>query len=73
MVRLEGKMHCSEEKFANHLMFLFLVRYVLEVYDDHFVLPTLGPIGANGLANPRYKIKTVHFYLTFHINSAGTF
>ena len=28
-------------------------RYVLEVYDNHFVLPTLGPIGANGLANPR--------------------
>merc|ERR1712098_807541 len=27
--------------------------YVLEVYDDHFVLPNLGPIGANGLANPR--------------------
>nr|AAF36489.1 homogentisate 1,2-dioxygenase [Drosophila melanogaster] len=27
--------------------------YILEVYDDHFVLPDLGPIGANGLANPR--------------------
>jgi len=27
--------------------------YVLEVYDNHFVLPALGPIGANGLANPR--------------------
>ena len=27
--------------------------YVLEVYDDHFVLPELGAIGANGLANPR--------------------
>lgn len=27
--------------------------YVLEVYDAHFVLPSLGPIGANGLANPR--------------------
>lgn len=27
--------------------------YVLEVYDGHFVLPHLGPIGANGLANPR--------------------
>ena len=24
-----------------------------KVYDDHFVLPNLGPIGANGLANPR--------------------
>ncbi|KAH8324548.1 hypothetical protein KR074_010668 [Drosophila pseudoananassae] len=27
--------------------------YILEVYDGHFVLPDLGPIGANGLANPR--------------------
>ncbi|KAK2177683.1 hypothetical protein NP493_585g01063 [Ridgeia piscesae] len=31
--------------------------YVLEVYDCHFRLPDLGPIGANGLANPRdFKI-----------------
>eukprot|EP00808_Paulinella_micropora_P031454 g62298.t1 len=27
--------------------------YVLEVYSSHFRLPDLGPIGANGLANPR--------------------
>jgi len=27
--------------------------YILEVYDTHFRLPDLGPIGANGLANPR--------------------
>lgn len=27
--------------------------YILEVYNGHFVLPSLGPIGANGLANPR--------------------
>ena len=27
--------------------------YVLEVYDGHFELPDLGPIGANGLANPQ--------------------
>ncbi|XP_055706109.1 homogentisate 1,2-dioxygenase isoform X2 [Phlebotomus papatasi] len=27
--------------------------YILEVYDNHFRLPDLGPIGANGLANPR--------------------
>ncbi|XP_781103.4 homogentisate 1,2-dioxygenase isoform X1 [Strongylocentrotus purpuratus] len=27
--------------------------YVLEVFDGHFTLPDLGPIGANGLANPR--------------------
>lgn len=27
--------------------------YVLEVFDNHFEIPNLGPIGANGLANPR--------------------
>eukprot|EP00162_Nutomonas_longa_P014578 comp22026_c0_seq2/m.50716 comp22026_c0_seq2/g.50716 ORF comp22026_c0_seq2/g.50716 comp22026_c0_seq2/m.50716 type:complete len:297 (-) comp22026_c0_seq2:1115-2005(-) len=27
--------------------------YILEVYQGHFRLPELGPIGANGLANPR--------------------
>ena len=27
--------------------------YILEVYNRHFILPDLGPIGANGLANPR--------------------
>jgi homogentisate 1,2-dioxygenase len=27
--------------------------YIMEVFDNHFRLPDLGPIGANGLANPR--------------------
>lgn len=27
--------------------------YVCEVFDGHFEIPDLGPIGANGLANPR--------------------
>lgn len=27
--------------------------YICEVYNGHFELPDLGPIGANGLANPR--------------------
>lgn len=27
--------------------------YVLEIFQGHFQLPDLGPIGANGLANPR--------------------
>jgi len=27
--------------------------YICEVYNGHFKLPDLGPIGANGLANPR--------------------
>ena len=27
--------------------------YILEIFSGHFELPNLGPIGANGLANPR--------------------
>ncbi|CAB1098589.1 unnamed protein product [Ectocarpus sp. CCAP 1310/34] len=27
--------------------------YVLETFEGHFLLPELGPIGSNGLANPR--------------------
>eukprot|EP00899_Mesostigma_viride_P010042 jgi/Mesvir1/19039/Mv12802-RA.1 len=27
--------------------------YILEVFGNHFTLPDLGPIGSNGLANPR--------------------
>jgi len=36
--------------------------YVLEVFDNHFVLPSLGPIGANGLANPRDFLTPVAWY-----------
>jgi homogentisate 1,2-dioxygenase len=39
--------------------------YVLETFDRHFELPDLGPIGANGLANPRY--------LTTFLNTKGFF
>lgn len=36
--------------------------YILEVYDNHFKLPDLGPIGANGLANPRdFQTPTAWF------------
>lgn len=36
--------------------------YILEVYDNHFFLPDLGPIGANGLANPRdFETPTAWF------------
>ena len=38
-------------------------RYVLEVYDDHFVLPNLGPIGSNGLANPRFDPEPLQLLL----------
>jgi len=27
--------------------------YIAEVFEGHFVIPDLGPIGANGLSNPR--------------------
>jgi homogentisate 1,2-dioxygenase len=30
--------------------------YILEVFNGHFELPDLGPIGANGLANPHHFI-----------------
>lgn len=33
--------------------------YVLEVYDNNFVLPNLGPIGANGLANARHFVTPI--------------
>ena len=36
--------------------------YVLEVYDGHFVIPDLGPIGSNGLANPRDFLFPVAAY-----------
>lgn len=36
--------------------------YVLEVWGNHFVLPGLGPIGANGLANPRDFLTPVAWY-----------
>ncbi|XP_044758265.1 homogentisate 1,2-dioxygenase [Coccinella septempunctata] len=36
--------------------------YILEVYGRHFSLPDLGPIGANGLANPRdFQSPVAHF------------
>lgn len=36
--------------------------YALEVYTGHFELPNLGPIGANGLANPRDFQTPVAYY-----------
>uniref|UniRef100_A0A0C9REU6 Homogentisate 1,2-dioxygenase n=1 Tax=Fopius arisanus TaxID=64838 RepID=A0A0C9REU6_9HYME len=36
--------------------------YILEVFDNHFQLPHLGPIGANGLANPRDFLTPVALY-----------
>jgi len=43
--------------------------YICEIYEGHFVLPNLGPIGANGLANPRdflypvaaYEVRSAEF------------
>jgi len=36
--------------------------YVLEVFAGHFQLPDLGPIGSNGLANPRDFLTPVAWY-----------
>ena len=36
--------------------------YILEVFDGHFTLPNLGPIGANGLANARDFEVPVAFF-----------
>lgn len=36
--------------------------YILEVYSGHFELPDLGPIGANGLANPQdFEYPLAHY------------
>lgn len=36
--------------------------YALELYQGHFVLPELGPIGSNGLANARdFQAPVAHF------------
>ncbi|KAJ1547729.1 hypothetical protein HK096_000577 [Nowakowskiella sp. JEL0078] len=36
--------------------------YAVEIFNGHFELPELGPIGANGLANPRdFLHPTAHF------------
>eukprot|EP00053_Salpingoeca_punica_P009443 m.84572 g.84572 ORF g.84572 m.84572 type:complete len:471 (+) comp15027_c0_seq1:34-1446(+) len=36
--------------------------YIAEVFGAHFRLPSLGPIGANGLANPRDFLTPVAWY-----------
>jgi homogentisate 1,2-dioxygenase len=36
--------------------------YVCEVFSGHFRIPDLGPIGANGLANPRDFLSPVAWY-----------
>jgi homogentisate 1,2-dioxygenase len=36
--------------------------YLLEIYDGHFAIPDLGPIGSNGLANPRDFQTPVAWY-----------
>lgn len=43
--------------------------YVCEVYDGHFQLPNLGPIGANGLANPRDFLTPVAWYEDKHVKT----
>ncbi|RWS00616.1 hypothetical protein B4U79_15375, partial [Dinothrombium tinctorium] len=42
--------------------------YILEVFDGHFVLPYLGPIGANGLANPRDFLTPTAYFVDEEVN-----
>ena len=46
-------------RFAVHLTDGPARGYALEVFGGHFQLPDLGPIGANGLANPRDFLSPV--------------
>lgn len=43
--------------------------YILEVFSNHFELPDLGPIGANGLANPQDFFYPVAAYSKDHGSS----
>jgi homogentisate 1,2-dioxygenase len=36
--------------------------YIVEIFEGHFELPSLGPIGANGLANPRDFLYPVAWF-----------
>ncbi len=45
--------------------------YVLEVYKGHFELPGLGPIGANGLANPRHFLYPTAAFVDSPDTDAG--
>uniref|UniRef100_A0A8C4QSA4 Homogentisate 1,2-dioxygenase n=1 Tax=Eptatretus burgeri TaxID=7764 RepID=A0A8C4QSA4_EPTBU len=46
--------------------------FILEVYGVHFALPDLGPIGANGLANPRDFLTPVACFEESPSNSTFT-
>ncbi|KAG2457229.1 DPOLA polymerase, partial [Polypterus senegalus] len=46
--------------------------YILEVFGAHFELPDLGPIGANGLANPRDFLVPVACYEDYKAPSGYT-
>uniref|UniRef100_A0A674P6Z6 Homogentisate 1,2-dioxygenase n=1 Tax=Takifugu rubripes TaxID=31033 RepID=A0A674P6Z6_TAKRU len=46
--------------------------YILEVYGAHFELPDLGPIGGNGLANPRDFQCPVAWYEDRHVAAGYT-
>uniref|UniRef100_A0A4W3GVS1 Homogentisate 1,2-dioxygenase n=1 Tax=Callorhinchus milii TaxID=7868 RepID=A0A4W3GVS1_CALMI len=53
---IQQGMHFSVEVFGETR------GYILEVFGAHFELPDLGPIGANGLANPRDFMVPVACY-----------
>jgi homogentisate 1,2-dioxygenase len=44
--------------------------YVLEIFEGHFALPDLGPIGANGLANPQDFKTPVAWFEREHLRTS---
>ena len=52
-IRFSVALKEEEEEAENGEKIMRARGYVLEVFGTHFVLPELGPIGANGLAAPR--------------------
>lgn len=53
-------------KFAVDLLDGKSKGYICEIYKGHFIIPDLGPIGANGLANPRDFLTPVAWYEDKH-------
>lgn len=58
-IRFKVELQRSEEAVE-----AFMRGYILEVFNGHFELPELGPIGANGLANPRHFLYPVAAFET---------
>ena len=65
IVAQEGRLRVLTEMGILHVSpgeIVVVPRGIVEIFKGHFMLPELGPIGANGLANPRdFKYPVAHF------------